>query len=576
MDYRKKFKQWVDFCDMDEELSQELNQISCSEEAIANHFAGELAFGTGGIRGKMGAGTLRMNIYIVRKVTAGLAHYLISTQRSPISVAIAFDTRHNSDRFAQETASVLAYYGIKAILFSEPTPTPLLSFAVRHLGASGGVVITASHNPPADNGYKVYGSDGGQITDEMASAITGQILQVENELTVPAMDMEEAKKRDLIKWVPKDVAERYFVHLGELSFSSNWHTGGPLPVRVVYTPLHGTGARFIPKALKNAGITDLFPVPEQMKTDPSCPTVKHPNPEDWDVFELAIALAETKEADLIMATDLDADRLGAVVRDFKQGYVPLTGNQMGCLILDYILSQRKQRGDLPDNGLMVQTVVTSQMGKVIAEAYGVEVVETLTGFKYIGEQIKERVDSGRNVFLFGYEESYGYLAGDFVRDKDGIQASQLVAEITAFYKNQGMTLLDALEQLYRIHGYFQEALINRDLAENDLTRVDQVMSCLRSIELSQMTDPRIIQVNDYLNRISYNLITGEYTPIDLPSSNSLKYTLEGNAWFCVRPSGTEPKIKIYLGIREENRRKADEKIVSLKESILRLKGLFHE
>ncbi|MBS3948450.1 MAG: phospho-sugar mutase [Dethiobacter sp.] len=572
MEYRKKYQQWLEFPGMDEELSQELTKISLDENEIANRFSKEIAFGTGGIRGRMGAGTALINIYIVRKVTAGLARYLLNScpqvGKAP-SVVIACDTRRNSERFVRETAEVLSSIGIKAWVFPEPTPTPLLSFAVRELQASAGVVITASHNPPADNGYKVYGSDGGQITDCQAQAITEQILQVENELTIPGGDLEEAKNNGLLELVGAEVDNLYFKHLQSISLSSSWWGKGSLPVRVVYTPLHGTGGKAIPRALANAGITDLFLVSEQLELDPNCSTVQYPNPEDWEVYNLAIALGKEKEADLLLATDLDADRLGAAVRSISGRYVPLTGNQIGCLLLDYILSQRKKQGKLPANGIVIQTVVTSEMGKAIAADYGVETVETLTGFKYIGEQIKERVDTGQNVFLFGFEESYGYLAGDFVRDKDGIQASQLVAEMTAYYKYRKMTLLDALEQLFFAHGYFQEELVNLKLAEGELYRVEQGMNQLRGTHLLEMNGLKIIRADDYLKQLSTD-VQGNQTPIGLPASNALKYILEDLSWFCIRPSGTEPKIKIYLGVKEDSADKATAKLSALKEKVLAL------
>lgn len=571
MEYRKKYQQWLEFPGMDEELSRELTKISLDENEIANRFSREIAFGTGGIRGRMGAGTALINIYIVRKVTAGLARYLLNScpqEGKAPSVVIACDTRRNSERFVRETAEVLITYGIKAWVFPEPTPTPLLSFAVRELQASAGVVITASHNPPADNGYKVYGPDGGQIADCQAHAITEQILQVENELTIPGGDLEEAKKNGLLELVGAEVDNLYFKHLQSISLSSTWWGKGPLPVRVVYTPLHGTGGKAIPRALANAGVTALFLVSEQLELDPNCSTVQYPNPEDWEVYNLAIALGEREEADLLLATDLDADRLGAAVRNIGR-YVPLTGNQIGCLLLDYILSQRKKQEKLPTNGIVLQTVVTSEMGKAIAADYGVEIIETLTGFKYIGEQIKERVDTGQNVFLFGFEESYGYLAGDFVRDKDGIQASQLVAEMTAYYKYRKMTLLDALEQLFLAHGYFQEELVNLKLAEGELYRVEQVMNQLRGAHLSELNGLKIIRAEDYLKQISTD-VQGNQTPIGLPASNALKYILDDLSWFCIRPSGTEPKIKIYLGVKGDSADVAAAKLSTLRENVLAL------
>lgn len=573
MEYQKKFRRWADFPEMDVELSRELDLITSDEEEIARRFSRDIAFGTGGIRGRMGAGTALINIYTVRKATAGLARYLLKNRRQEEdrpSVVIACDTRHNSDLFTRETAAVLTACGIKTWIFPEPVPTPLLSFAVRELQASAGVVITASHNPPADNGYKVYEPDGGQITLGSADAITAEILRVENELTIPAGSLAAAEKGGLLERVGMGVYELYFNHLQGMSLTSAWWGGGPLPVRVVYTPLHGTGAVAVPRALANAGVKDVIFVAEQMKMDPDCSTIKYPNPEDWEVFKLAIDLGQKEQADLLLATDLDCDRLGAAVCDRSGQYVPLTGNQLGCLMLDYILACKKELGDLPSNGIAVQTVVTSMLGKAVAASYGVETVETLTGFKYIGEVIKERVDSGQNCFLFGFEESYGYLAGDFVRDKDGIQAAQLAVELTAYYKNRRMTLLDALEQLFQTHGYYLEELVNMELAEGEVYRVEQAIAALHGAGWCEQAGLKIIRVDDYLQQLSTNLLTGERTPTGLPASNAVKYCLEGDCWFCVRPSGTEPKIKIYFGVKGESAIHAATLLNLLKERVLPL------
>ncbi len=574
MEYQKKYQKWLTFPGMNTELSRELSEILQNEEEIASRFSRDMAFGTGGIRGRMGAGTARFNVYIVRKTTAGLAQYLLEIhpqKTKPVSVVIAYDTRYNSHRFALETAAVLTHYGIKAWLFSEPVPTPLLSFAVRELKAAAGVVITASHNPFTDNGYKVYGRDGGQITDGFAQAVTAHILRVKDELAVPVGSLEEAGTKGLYELVGKEVEERYFERLKELYLGSSWWRKDGFPVVVVYTPLHGTGARIIPQALRNSGIQDLFLVEEQMQLNSSGSTVRHPNPEDWEVFKLAKDLGEKKKADLLLATDLDGDRLGVAVRDSTGLYVPLTGNQLGCLMLDYILSQKKELGILSQNGIMVQTVVTSAMGKAIAAAYEVEVIETLTGFKYIGEQIKERVDSGRSVFLFGFEESYGYLVGDFVRDKDGVQASQLAAEMAAYYKtHKGMTLLDALEQLWQRFGYYQEELVNLELAEKELDGVERIMNHLRFAGLSELKGVKILRIADYLQQTIHDLLLDERFPTGLPASNSLKYFLDGDAWFCIRPSGTEPKLKIYLGVREGSMGQAVAALSALKDQVLAL------
>ena len=573
MEYQNKFRRWADFTGMDEELGRELDIITLDEEEIARRFSTDITFGTGGIRGRMGVGTALINIYTVRKATAGLARYLLSNAQQDEgrpSVVIAYDTRYNSDRFTQETAAVLTACGIKTWIFTEPVPTPLLSFAVRELHASVGVVITASHNPPSDNGYKVYEPDGGQITLETASAITAEIIQIEDELAIPVGNLTTAEKDGLLEWVGTDIYDLYFKLVQEMSLTADWWSGSTLPVSVVYTPLHGTGAVAVPRALTNAGVKDVFLVTEQMKMDPLCSTINCPNPEDWGVYKLAMELGLKVQADLLMATDLDGDRLGVAVCDHSGQYVPLNGNQLGCLMLDYILARKKAQGNLPSGGIVVQTVVTSAMGKAIAEAYGVETVETLTGFKFIGEVIKERVDAGQNVFLFGFEESYGYLAGDFVRDKDAIQAAQVVVELTAYYKTRGMNLLEALEQLYRTHGYYHEGLINLDLAADEIYRAEQTMTKLRGSDCHEPGGLKVVRVDDYLQQLSTDMRTGEQTPTGLPVSNALKYFLEGDCWFCVRPSGTEPKIKIYFGVKGETATQAATLLDLLQERVLSL------
>jgi phosphoglucomutase len=572
MAYRQKLEKWLSHPSMEAELKEELEKIAADEAELQSRFSRELTFGTGGIRGRMGAGIARLNIYMIRKVTAGLANYLQRDKSVVPSVVIAYDTRHNSRRFAREAAAVLTCRGIKTQLFEEPVPTPLLSFAVRELKASAGVVITASHNPPADNGYKVYGPDGGQITDAPAQAITEEINLIEDELAIQVADLEEMQKNGFFEPVGPEIVESYLQHLQELRLSPGWCPQGPLPVRVVYTPLHGTGAGIIPRALKNAGVTDLFLVAEQMIMDPRCPTVQYPNPEEWEVFDLALTLGKKEKADLLLATDLDGDRLGAVVRSDSGEYVPLTGNQLGCLMLDYLLFLKKERGDLGRGEMMIQTVVTTAMGKAIAASYGLEVLETLTGFKYIGELIKERVDTGRNRFLFGFEESYGYLIGSFVRDKDGVQAAQVAAEMVAYYNHRGMNILQALEQLYQVHGYFREELVNLTLNEEQPGRLEQVMKYLRGNSFNRLGERKVVRIDDYLEQTGTDMLTGKHLPIKLPASNSIKFNLEGGAWFCVRPSGTEPKLKIYLGVREKSLEGAIAGLGILKEKVLAVLG----
>ncbi len=575
MTYFDEYKRWRGYEAMDPDLKQELDSIENIEKEIQDRFDRSLNFGTGGIRGRMGAGPGRINIYLIRQATLGLARYLktVHPDKKHLSVCIAFDTRKNSARFAQETAGVLAYEGIQARLFPQPTPTPVLSFAVRELGADAGVVITASHNPPSDNGYKVYGPDGGQITDGFAKAVMAQIAAVTDELAVPVAELAEAEGKGLIRWVDPEVEEKYLEQVCAISLRKGWGAEKTLPVRVVYTPLHGTGARFGLEILKRSGMMNVYPVPEQMIMDPACPTVKYPNPEDFDVYDLAIQLGIKEGADLLLATDLDGDRLGAVVRNKEGDYVPLTGNQLGCLMLDYLLSQRRKNGTLPPNGMMVQTVVTSGLGKAIASAYGIETVETLTGFKYIGEVIKERGDTHRNVFLFGYEESHGYLAGDFVRDKDAFQAILLAAEITAFHQSRGNSLLEALEAIYKRFGYFREDLININLPSGDMTRVEGIMGRFRQEEIKGLGGSPVVTVFDYLYRTEKNMSDGKTREVMLPSNNSLKYVALDGSWFCIRPSGTEPKMKLYVGVVGADQEDSQKKMLALRNEIVQLIGI---
>ncbi|MGI6307717.1 MAG: phospho-sugar mutase [Dethiobacteria bacterium] len=572
MEYQHKYRQWLEFPGLDKEMKQELLRISENEGEIASCFSRELKFGTGGIRGRMGVGPSRINIYVVRKVSEGLARFIQKTgpgkgDPGP-SVVIAYDTRHNSERFAREAAAVFIHWNIKVYLFKQPAPTPLLSFAVRELDATAGVVITASHNPAGDNGYKVYWSDGGQITDGLANAITAEIAAVENELLVRSGQLEKARQEGLLVMLDEGIFTCYLEHLQALRL---FHRREKLAsLKVVYTPLHGTGAGIIPRALQAAGITNLTVVPEQATADPSSWTIKYPNPEDWDVFALAIQWGERNGADLLLATDLDADRLGVAVRDPKNRFIPLTGNQLGGLLLEYVLSRKKETGDLPLNGIVIKTVVTSEIGRAIAASYGLETLETLTGFKYIGEKIKELVDTGEKTFLFGYEESCGYLLGDFARDKDAVQASQVTAEMAAFYKNWGMTLIEALEHLFQKYGYFAEELINLELAADEMERVKESMDFFRQAELIKIGERRIIRRTDYLSRESLDLLQNTKTPTGLPATNSLKYFLEGEAWFCIRPSGTEPKLKIYLGVQETSGEQAHRELETLKNAVLKL------
>lgn len=567
-----RYRQWLEFPDLDEEMRQELLKISGDEEEINSCFLPALKFGTGGIRGPMGAGPSRLNIYVIRKVTEGVARLIQKQGKEkgapPPSVVIAYDTRHNSERFAREAASVFICWQIKVHLFSKPAPTPLLSFAVRELEASAGIVITASHNPACDNGYKVYWSDGGQITDGLAAAITKEIATVENELLVNCGCLDEAEEQRQLVMVGEEIFSRYLEQMQSLKLFDDQEALEGL--KVIYTPLHGTGIDTIPRVLQAAGLTNLALVPAQSTVEPSTWTIECPNPEDWSVFDLAVEKGENKGADLLLATDLDADRLGVAARDNRSQFTALTGNQLGGLLLEYILSRKEETGNLPANGIVIKTVVTSEIGRAIASAYGLETIETLTGFKYIGEKIKELADTGKKTFLFGYEESCGYLLGDFVRDKDALQAGQVTAEMAAFYKKEGMTLLTALEHLFQKYGYFAEELVNIDLAAGEMERVNTIMDFFRQSAWEKIGRRRIVRRADYLTQEDTDLSSKKVTPTNLPAANSLKYFLEGESWFCIRPSGTEPKLKIYLGVKEAGEKQAHQELDTLKKAVLHL------
>lgn len=568
MDYRQKYAAWLNFQELDEELVKELAAIKGNKQEIEGRFYKELEFGTGGLRGIIGAGTNRMNIYTVRKATQGLANYLQKTvadwaNNQKLQVVIAYDSRHQSKEFALEAGLVLAHNNIKAYIFPQLTATPVLSFAVRELKAAAGIVITASHNPPEYNGYKVYDADGGQITDAAAAEITAEISSVSDELRVPVMSFPEAQATGSLQLLGagEQVMERYMDCLRELSLNRQLIKEKSKDFKVVYSPLHGTGYRPVIGILTELGFQDVTVVPEQAEPDANFSTVKYPNPEEREAFHLAIQLGKELGADLLMATDPDADRLGVAVKNEQGEYVILTGNQLGALLLEYILSQRQEQGRLPADGAVIKTIVTSEIGRTIAADYGLDTIDTLTGFKYIGEKIKEFRDTGTRQFLFGYEESYGYLAGDFVRDKDAVQACMLAAEMTLYYKTKGLSLYQKLEQIFAKYGYYREELASFTLAGKEgQEQIADIMNTFRREGIAQIAGEKVVEAYDYLNKSS----TG------LPPANVLKYVLADNSWFCIRPSGTEPKIKIYFGVVESSAGEAVAKLTKLKEAVLSL------
>lgn len=553
----QRYQAWLDDPHIDEETKKELRSIRDQEKEIEERFYKDLEFGTGGLRGVIGAGTNRMNRYTVGIATQGLAHYLLKNATKP-SCVIAHDSRHQSPEFALEAALVLAANGIKAYLFESLRPTPELSFAVRELNASCGIVITASHNPPEYNGYKVYGPDGCQLVPRLAEQVFAEIRKVGGVGDIRRADRAAAEKDGLLVWIGEDIDRRYVEQVASVSFSA----GGSLKqaladIRILYTPLHGAGNRLVRMALDAIGAKQVRVVPEQEMPDPNFSTVKSPNPEEREAFTLAIRQAEDWGADIIIGTDPDADRMGAVIRHGGE-YRILTGNQSGAIMVHYLCSRLKEQGRLPANGAVIKTIVTSEMGAKIAESYGLTVFNTLTGFKYIGEKITQFEQTGSHKFIFGYEESYGYLAGTYARDKDAVLASMLICEAAAWYKQQGMTLIDVLESLYQQYGTFKERLESRTLkGKEGMEQIRRIMEDWRSNPPQQVNGVKVTGVLDYLQGID-----------GLPKENVLKFLLEDGSWFCIRPSGTEPKIKIYFAVRGNSHEDADTRIGRLVDEVM--------
>lgn len=571
MDVQQSYAQWLKDFASDPETVAELESIRGNDAEIEDRFYTELSFGTAGMRGVLGAGTNRMNRYNVRRATKGLAAYL-HTQPGAAErgVVIAYDSRRCSDLFARETAQVLCQEGVKAYLFDALRPVPILSYAVRHLGAAAGVVITASHNPPQYNGYKVYGEDGAQLGPEAAAGVTSFIRATPYTACV-LMDMEEAKAKGLLHIIGnKEVDDDYIAQVKTLCVNPEMlaREGGSLSI--VYTPLHGSGNVPVRRILKEVGITHVSVVKEQELPDPNFSTLKVPNPEDPSAFTLAMKLADEVGADVIFGTDPDCDRLGVAVRDKEGKFQLLTGNQIGCVLLHYILSSRKAQGTLPANGAAVKSIVSTSLANRICEDYGVEMFETLTGFKFIGEKIQQFQDTGSHTFLFGFEESYGFLSSTFVRDKDGVNASLLIAELAASCKAQGITLYDRLQEIFARYGTFVEKVVSTTLPGKDgVARMQQIMKDLRAEAPKEIGGLKVTAVRDYLRGVRVE--NGVETPTELPTSDVLYFELEGGNWVCVRPSGTEPKIKLYVNTnhkRPETARTLNETLCAASQALM--------
>ncbi|WHY57586.1 phospho-sugar mutase [Peribacillus simplex] len=569
MHWKSLYTTWAGYQNLNGELRVLLEEMQRDEAKLEDAFYKNLEFGTGGMRGEIGAGTNRMNLYTVRKATVGLAQYISSfgEEAKGRGAVIAYDSRHKSPEFALEAAKTLATFGVKAYLFDELRPTPELSFAVRELNAFAGIVITASHNPPEYNGYKVYGPDGAQLPPEAANQVISYVNAIENELEIQIEEAEVLKAKGLIEMVGEKLDAAYNREL--LTVPENPQLAEEIDVSIVFTPLHGTANKSVRRALQSLGYQNLHIVKEQELPDPDFSTVKSPNPEEPAAFEMAIELGNKVEADLLIATDPDADRLGIAVKNEVGQYVVLTGNQTGALFLDYLLSQKKEKGKIPQNGVVLKTIVTSEIGRAIAESYSLKTVDVLTGFKFIAEKINQYHQSGENSFLFGYEESYGYLIKDFARDKDAIQAAVLAVEVCAHYKKQGLTLYEGLLNVFEKYGFYLEGL--RSLTLKGIEGAKQISGILNQFRQnppSRIAGIPVVAEEDYQRSKKRTLLSNNEELIELPKSNVLKYFLEDGTWVCLRPSGTEPKIKFYFGVQGKSMPEAESKLSEVMEDFM--------
>ncbi|EST90272.1 phosphoglucomutase/phosphomannomutase [Vagococcus lutrae LBD1] len=562
------FETWNDCQTLPENLQADMRALAEDADKKYDAFYQPLEFGTAGMRGILGAGINRMNIYTVRQATEGLSQLILEKGEAAKErgVVIAYDSRHQSPEFALETARVLAHHGIKAYVFESLRPTPTLSFAVRELNCIAGVMITASHNPAAYNGYKIYGEDGGQMPPQDADAVTRFVRAVENPLELEVAD----EQHELIEIVGEKLDARYLEEMSRVTINHELVASVGKDLKLVYTPLHGTGKMLGERALKQAGFDSFVIVPEQAEGDPDFSTVKSPNPEEYSAFEYAIRLGKEEEADLLLATDPDADRLGAAVRMPDGEYTILTGNQIAAIMLHYILTAHRDAQTLPQNGVALKSIVSSEMATAIAKDFDIEMVDVLTGFKFIAEKIKEYEATGEKTFLFGFEESYGYLIQDFARDKDAIQALVLLAEIAAYYKAENKTMYDALQELFETYGYFIEETISvtMDGAEGS-EKIKALMRDTRAEGIQSFGGKKVVVTQDFQSQKA-TTNEGQVSDITLPQANVLKYLLEDGSWVAIRPSGTEPKIKFYIGVQGEERDVAQAKLDDIKADIQRL------
>ncbi len=568
MEYLNEYKKWCTSDAFDEDTKKELMAIKDDNKEIEDRFYKELEFGTAGLRGVIGAGTNRMNIYTVGKATQGLANYIIKQHGEDRGVVIAFDSRHMSPEFSKEAALILNANGIKTYLFDELRPVPELSYSVRELNCIAGIMITASHNPPKYNGYKVYWEDGAQIVPPVDKGIIEEVKKVEDYGSIKKISQEEAESKGLFNVVGKEIDDKYMDVLEKLVLNPDV-IKKQKDLKIVYTPLHGTGNKPVRTILKRLGFENVYVVKEQELPDGDFPTVDYPNPEDPKAFKLALDLAKEKDADIVLATDPDADRLGVYAKDSKTGeYKSFTGNMSGLLIAEYELSQKQERNMIPSNGVLIKTIVSSNLADSIAKNYNIGLIEVLTGFKYIGEQIKLFEQTHEHTYLFGFEESYGCLIGTHARDKDGIAAVMALCEAASYYKDKGLTLWDQMINIYEKYGYFKEDLLSLTLeGASGAKQIQEMMDNLRNNVPTKIGDYTVEKFRDYKTGKIIDMKTKEETVTGLPVSNVLYFDLENDSWVCVRPSGTEPKIKFYVGVKGTSLKDSEDKVKKLKEDL---------
>lgn len=580
MGWETVYKKWQADEGLDHDLKKQLDAIEDDPAKLEDCFYKNLEFGTGGMRGEIGPGTNRLNIYTVRKATEGLAGYILNAGEEAVKrgVVIAHDPRHFSAEFTIEAARTLGAHGIKTYIFDSLRPTPVLSFAVRYLHAFSGIVITASHNPPQYNGYKVYNEFGGQLPPAEADEVIKFVASVEDELQVKVGDEQALKAAGLLEVIGEKVDHAYQENLKALSLNPETIKQIGSDLKIVFTPLHGSSYHPLVNGLKNWGFTNVTVVKEQAEPDPEFSTVKSPNPEEHAAFKIAIEYGKKLDADILLGTDPDSDRLGVAVKNDQGEYTVLTGNQTGAVLLNYLLTQLKEKGILPENGIVVKTIVTSEIGRTIAAAFDIPTVDTLTGFKFIGEKIHEYELSGAHTFLFGYEESYGYLIGSFVRDKDAVQAALFAAEAAAYYKFRGKSFYDALQDVFKTYGYFREGLESLTLKGiQGNAEIDEILTDFRTHPPVEVAGVPVDVIEDYEKSETTDARSGKKTAITLPVSNVLKYKLDDGSWFCLRPSGTEPKIKFYFGVKGSGAENRDKKFDALKTAVMdRVHGLVNK